>query len=105
MVSTTNYGVYATVSGSNPNNYAGYFNGDIYVGGAYVPSDLTLKKDVTTLGNTHDLIKKFFVSKTKTSGAFANKYLVKMSHLCVNYGVYFFEVNATTLFSIFFTIV
>lgn len=55
---TTNYGVFSTVSGSQPNNYAEYFNGDLYVSGAYLPSDLTLKKDVTKLENARNLIEK-----------------------------------------------
>lgn len=41
------YGIYATTFGSATNaNYAGYFNGDIFVTGAYLPSDANMKTNV-----------------------------------------------------------
>ncbi len=47
-----NYGVYSSVlgtSGTNPPsgpNYAGYFNGDVYISGSYGPSDVNMKTNV-----------------------------------------------------------
>jgi len=40
------YGIYATVGGSATNQYAGYFSGDVYSTGSYLPSDSDLKKDI-----------------------------------------------------------
>jgi hypothetical protein len=48
----TNYGVYSSVSGfsgatppTGP-NYAGYFNGDVYISGSYGPSDINMKTNI-----------------------------------------------------------
>ena len=43
--SSVNYGVYATASGGSV-AYAGYFNGDVYSAGSYLPSDRKLKEDL-----------------------------------------------------------
>ena len=41
------YGLYSSVSGSTiGSKYAGYFNGDVYTNGSYLPSDRKLKKDI-----------------------------------------------------------
>ncbi len=55
---TNNYGVYASVPGNAPNDYAGYFNGDVYASGTYISSDIKLKKNITKLDGALDLIKK-----------------------------------------------
>ncbi len=43
--SSVNYGVYGTASGGSV-AYAGYFNGDVYSAGSYLPSDRKLKEDL-----------------------------------------------------------
>jgi hypothetical protein len=63
-----NYGVFATalpgVGGSGPTtgalgpNYAGFFNGDVFISGLYGISDKRLKKDITKMENSLDIIKK-----------------------------------------------
>jgi hypothetical protein len=41
------YGVYGSVSGTTSGSkYAGYFNGDVYTNGSYLPSDRKLKKSI-----------------------------------------------------------
>ena len=45
-----NYAIYASASGANAANYAGYFNGDVYTTGSYLPSDANLK---TNIDSTH----------------------------------------------------
>lgn len=50
----TNYAVYgyAPQSLTSPANYAGYFNGDVYVNGAFgFASDLALKQNIDTISN------------------------------------------------------
>lgn len=42
---TTAYGIYATVGGATT-NYAGYFSGDVYTSGSYLPSDEKLKNNI-----------------------------------------------------------
>ncbi len=60
---STNYGVYSTVggngtAGSGP-NYAGYFDGDVFTTSAsYYTSDGRIKKDITKISNSLDLIGK-----------------------------------------------
>lgn len=44
---SSNYGVYGHASGGI-NNWAGYFNGNVFTTGTYQPSDGRLKKDVKT---------------------------------------------------------
>jgi trimeric autotransporter adhesin len=39
-------------------NYAGYFNGDVYIAGLYGPSDQKLKKDINNLQSGLDLVMK-----------------------------------------------
>jgi hypothetical protein len=39
-------------------NYAGYFNGDVYIAGVYGPSDQKLKKDINDLQGALDLVMK-----------------------------------------------
>lgn len=43
------YGVYASSSGGALNNYAGYFVGDVFTTGAYLPSDVNLKHSIDSL--------------------------------------------------------
>jgi hypothetical protein len=46
------YGIYATVSGSTTGSkYAGYFSGDVYTTGSYLPSDPKLKRNLSDPGN------------------------------------------------------
>ncbi|MBL1280972.1 MAG: tail fiber domain-containing protein [Fluviicola sp.] len=52
--STSNIGIYAAVDGSNPcgaaDNWAGWFNGDVYVNGILTQaSDANLKSNITTI--------------------------------------------------------
>lgn len=58
-----NYGIYAQVSGSGGgNNFAGYFNGDVYVqgnitaSGQITPSDSMLKTNIDNISNPLSLI-------------------------------------------------
>ena len=53
---SANYGVYgeaalATPIGGVLNSYAGFFNGDVYLGGTIYPSDLTIKQTIDTISN------------------------------------------------------
>jgi len=50
------YGVYGTAADASPNNYAGYFNGNVYTTGAYQPSDRKLKNDIQPLTGALDII-------------------------------------------------
>lgn len=58
---TNNYGIYAS-SGSNPTDFAGFFQGDVYVNGptsgnGYLTvSDRKFKTDITTIENALDII-------------------------------------------------
>ncbi|HEX8515912.1 MAG TPA: tail fiber domain-containing protein [Bacteroidia bacterium] len=59
-----NYAVYATVAGSGapgpgtPSgpNYAGFFNGDVYISGTYGPSDASLKDSIQSISNALEII-------------------------------------------------
>lgn len=44
--SLLNYGLYALASGAGATNYAGYFSGDVFTTGSYLPSDEMLKTDI-----------------------------------------------------------
>ncbi len=48
--SGTCYGVYGTASGTGT-NYAGFFSGDVYSSGTYLPSDANLKSNVKDFSN------------------------------------------------------
>jgi hypothetical protein len=49
---TSNYGIYASVPNTQtPTNCAGYFNGNAYASGVFVPSDEALKQDIQPLVN------------------------------------------------------
>lgn len=54
-VSATNIGVYGEATGGNV-NYAGFFDGDVIVNGAINPSDINLKKNITTIANANNII-------------------------------------------------
>lgn len=60
--SGTNYGVFSTVSGSSGTtppsgpNYAGYFNGDVYISGTFGPSDQNLKTNIQDVNGALALI-------------------------------------------------
>lgn len=59
--SVSNIAVYATIEPSNPcnaaDNWAGYFNGDVYISGAISgPSDANLKTNIVTIENGLDVI-------------------------------------------------
>jgi hypothetical protein len=51
----TNYGVYTSANGAST-NWAGYFNGNVYISGTYGPSDANLKTNVVTIENALDVI-------------------------------------------------
>ncbi|MBL0329375.1 MAG: tail fiber domain-containing protein [Bacteroidetes bacterium] len=61
---TFNYAVYASASTSGAPgagtpvgpNYAGYFNGDVYISGTYGPSDINLKDSIHGITNAMDII-------------------------------------------------
>ena len=65
---TNNYGVFASVPASHGGSgsytgtlgpdYAGFFNGDVFISGLYGISDKRLKKDITKMQNSLDIIKK-----------------------------------------------
>ncbi|MGZ3861627.1 MAG: tail fiber domain-containing protein [Bacteroidia bacterium] len=67
-IANNNIGVYATAPPSSQgslNNWAGYFNGDVYLtgsaffqGGPTVSSDQTLKTNIDTIANANQLIQK-----------------------------------------------
>lgn len=67
-IANNNIGVYATApssQGGQQNNWAGYFNGDVYLtgsayfqGGPTVSSDQTLKTNIDTIANATQIIKK-----------------------------------------------
>ena len=65
---TTAYGVYGTASNATT-NWAGFFNGDIHVSGAYNPSDRKLKNDIKPLKGAMTIINKLnpSVYKYKTN--------------------------------------
>jgi len=53
---TTAIGIYGTASGASVNNYAGYFDGDVYISGGYGPSDEMLKENINELMGAEDLL-------------------------------------------------
>ena len=56
----TAYGVYASASGATT-NYAGYFNGNVYSTGSYLPSDKKLKENIHDVDNALALVNKLKV--------------------------------------------
>lgn len=52
------YGIYAEVNNPGINDYAGYFNGDVFTSGFYVSSDKRLKKDIKQEDNALEKIMK-----------------------------------------------
>jgi hypothetical protein len=52
---TTAIGVYGTALGA-VNNYAGYFDGQVYISGTYGPSDAMLKENVQTLESQDSIL-------------------------------------------------
>lgn len=56
-----NYGIYCTVTGTaSSTDYAGYFSGDVYCTGAYLPSDTLLKENITPLTDGLFVISQIF---------------------------------------------
>lgn len=54
---TNNFGVYGTASGlAGSTNYAGFFNGQVYINGTIYGSDQKLKKNIEDISNAMDLI-------------------------------------------------
>lgn len=53
--SSASYGVYGSATGSGT-NYAGYFSGDVYSTGAYLPSDANLKNNVKDYANAMAMV-------------------------------------------------
>lgn len=58
-----NVGVYGIISGNSGTNYAGYFTGDVYSSGNYLPSDKLLKTDVSGFDNALALVNSIAVKK------------------------------------------
>ena len=56
----TKYGIYGTVSGTGT-SYAGYFNGDVFSAGSYLPSDRRLKTDIRTVNSSLERIQRLKV--------------------------------------------
>lgn len=55
--SGNNYGVYSGASGLvGATNWAGYFNGNVFISGSYGPSDIMLKDNVINFDNATELI-------------------------------------------------
>ncbi|MDQ3047517.1 MAG: tail fiber domain-containing protein, partial [Bacteroidota bacterium] len=62
--SIANYAIYGQVLTSGPPgagtptgpNYAGYFNGDVYIAGTYGPSDINLKENIDSITNALGII-------------------------------------------------
>ena len=52
--SANSYGIYAGTGSSS--SYAGYFGGNIYCTGAYLPSDTKLKKNIASVENAMDIL-------------------------------------------------
>ncbi|MBK9257760.1 MAG: tail fiber domain-containing protein [Saprospiraceae bacterium] len=50
------YGIYASANGGSNTNYAGYFSGNVYTTGTYLPSDRKLKTGIVPLSGALDLI-------------------------------------------------
>jgi hypothetical protein len=50
------YGIYATANNANT-VYAGYFDGDVYTTGSYLPSDKKLKENIVATGNVLNKLK------------------------------------------------
>lgn len=53
---TNAYGVYADAGGATTTNYAGYFNGPVYVNGTITSSDENLKTNINAMTNGLDII-------------------------------------------------
>jgi hypothetical protein len=56
------YGVYGDATGGAI-NWAGYFNGDVFANGAYFASDKKLKRDITEINNSLQIIAQLNPSK------------------------------------------
>ncbi len=68
------YGVYSSPQGVCTNGgtyYSGYFNGDVFTTGSYLPSDATLKKNFSTQTSVLDKLRKLDVVNYEYD---ANKY-------------------------------
>lgn len=51
------YSIYGSVAGSTSGTkYAGYFNGNVFTTGSYLPSDRSLKKEINPISNALDKI-------------------------------------------------
>ncbi|AXG72155.1 chaperone of endosialidase [Kordia sp. SMS9] len=55
-ISTFGAGIYGSATGTNPNWYAGYFNGNVFTTGMYLSSDKKLKEQVETEENVLEKI-------------------------------------------------
>jgi hypothetical protein len=62
LLGSLNYAVYGDVSGNgnlgSGNNWAGYFDGDVYSTTNFYPSDKRIKKNIVEIGNSLSTIKK-----------------------------------------------
>jgi Chaperone of endosialidase/Secretion system C-terminal sorting domain len=79
---STNYiGVYGSTSASN-NNYAGYFNGNVYCVNTYLGSDAKLKKNIKSMDKALDIIDKLLPKyyEFRNDGNYAKMHLPKGNH-------------------------
>jgi hypothetical protein len=79
---STNYiGVYGSTTASN-DNYAGYFNGNIYCVNSYLGSDAKLKKNIKGMENALDIINKLQPKyyEFRNDGNYAKMHLPKGNH-------------------------
>ncbi|MCG3166742.1 MAG: hypothetical protein POELPBGB_02523 [Bacteroidia bacterium] len=58
-----NYGIYGTTVGTSGTYYAGYFAGNVYTSGSYLPSDKSLKTDVSAFDNALAVVTKIPVKQ------------------------------------------
>lgn len=72
---STNYAIYGTslpISGTTPPsgpNYAGYFDGDVYISGSFGPSDLNLKHNINSLDSALFVLQQLHPKKFEFNAA------------------------------------
>ena len=54
-IGNTNYGIFSNVSGGTT-NWAGWFNGNVFISGTFGPSDAVLKTNVESIDNAMDVV-------------------------------------------------
>ena len=70
--SADSYGVYGE-TGNNVESYAGFFRGDVYASGSFIPSDVKLKQNITDAQNATSILNQLKPKnyEYKTEGGFA----------------------------------